>query len=42
MPGSGFGLRAMAERVRTYGGTVSAGPVPGGFRVLATMPLEGQ
>jgi signal transduction histidine kinase len=40
LPGSGFGLRAMAERVTTYGGTVSAGAVPGGFRVLATLPLE--
>jgi signal transduction histidine kinase len=40
MPGSGFGLRAMAERVTTYGGTVRAGAVPNGFRVLATLPLE--
>ena len=40
LPGSGFGLRGMAERVRTYGGTVSAGAVPEGFQVLATLPLE--
>jgi signal transduction histidine kinase len=39
LPGAGFGLRAMAERVSTHGGTVSAGAVPGGFRVLATLPL---
>lgn len=42
LPGSGFGLRAMSERVTTYGGTVSAGAVPAGFRVLATLPLEGK
>ena len=40
LPGAGFGLRAMTERVTTYGGTVSAGAVPGGFRVRATLPLE--
>ena len=40
LPGSGFGLRAMAERVGTYGGTVTAGAVPDGFRVFATLPLE--
>ena len=42
LPGSGFGLRAMAERVTTYGGQVSAGDVPGGFQVTATLPLEGR
>lgn len=41
LPGSGFGLRAMAERVRVYGGTVTAGPSGRGFSVRATLPLEG-
>ena len=42
LPGSGFGLRAMAERVATHGGSVTTGPVAGGFRVLARLPLEGR
>jgi signal transduction histidine kinase len=37
--GSGNGLAGMAERARALGGTVDAGPQPGGgFRVLARMP----
>jgi signal transduction histidine kinase len=39
MPGAGFGLRAMGERVRTFGGTVEAGPVGVGFLVRAVLPL---
>jgi signal transduction histidine kinase len=36
----GHGLIGMRERVSLYGGTFSAGPLPGhGFRVAATIPL---
>ncbi|WP_217707258.1 sensor histidine kinase [Nonomuraea rhodomycinica] len=40
-PGStGHGLMGMTERVRLYGGTITAGPLPeGGFDVRATFPL---
>lgn len=35
----GHGLVGMAERVRLYGGTLTAGPqTDGGFRVVATLP----
>ena len=41
-PGTGHGLIGMRERARAAGGTLDAGPVPGGrFRVAATFPLDG-
>jgi signal transduction histidine kinase len=36
--GGGFGLRGISERVALLGGEVDAGPVPGGWRVTATVP----
>ncbi|GAA4725335.1 sensor histidine kinase [Phytohabitans rumicis] len=41
--GAGSGLRGLAERLRVYGGTLHTGHrLAGGFRVLATFPLEAQ
>jgi signal transduction histidine kinase len=37
---SGHGLKGMRERVGLYGGSLDAGPVHGGFRVLATLPVD--
>ncbi len=36
--GSGRGIIGMTERARSCGGTLSAGPVPGGFLVEARLP----
>jgi len=39
--GAGRGLQGMRERVRSVGGELEAGPVPGGgFRVAATLPVH--
>jgi signal transduction histidine kinase len=36
------GIAGMRERAALYGGTLEAGPLPGGgFRVAATLPVEG-
>jgi signal transduction histidine kinase len=41
-PGGGHGIAGMSERAVTIGGSVVAGPQPGGgFRVLARLPLAG-
>ncbi len=39
VPGGGYGLRGMEERVRTYGGTVEGAPEGGGFTVRARLPI---
>ena len=38
--GPGLGLAGMRERAALFGGTLTAGPVPGGgFAVRATLPV---
>ena len=38
-PSSGHGLVNMRERARLEGGELEAGPVAGGFRVHAVLPV---
>ncbi|MFJ2610048.1 sensor histidine kinase [Streptomyces sp. NPDC087425] len=41
--GNGHGLLGLRERLALYGGTLNAGPYPGGgFRVAALIPLEAE
>ena len=41
LPGGGHGILGMQERVRVYGGDLTAGPAPdGGFVVTARIPLH--
>ncbi|MFI9587104.1 sensor histidine kinase [Streptomyces sp. NPDC052236] len=38
--GGGRGIRGMRERTSLYGGTLKAGPVPSGWQVCLTLPLN--
>lgn len=39
VPGTGFGLVGLTERVEAAGGTLTAGPAGSGWRVTAVLPL---
>ena len=41
LPGSGHGIMGMRERALLLGGSLSAGPWAGGFRVAAHLPIGG-
>lgn len=41
-PGSGFGLVSMRERAKSVGGSLLAGPTPGGWSVEASVPTAGK
>jgi signal transduction histidine kinase len=42
-PGTGYGIAGMRERAHALGGTLHAGPRPGGgFRVRASLPIRGE
>jgi signal transduction histidine kinase len=42
-PGDGHGIAGMRERAALYGGSLDAGPLPGGgFRVAAHLPVDGR
>jgi signal transduction histidine kinase len=42
LPGSGHGIMGMRERAVLLGGSLAAGPLPGGgFRVVARLPIGG-
>jgi signal transduction histidine kinase len=38
--GGGYGLQGLAERLDLLGGHLEAGPVEGGWRVIAAVPLS--
>ncbi|MEU8103657.1 histidine kinase [Nonomuraea muscovyensis] len=40
LPGSGWGLAGLRERVELLGGTLRTGPRDGGFGVVAAIPVE--
>ncbi|MGW3143404.1 sensor histidine kinase [Streptomyces sp. NPDC001177] len=40
-PGGGHGLRGIADRVRLLGGTVTAGPAEGMWRLHVRLPMKG-
>lgn len=40
MPGEGIGLLGLRERVTVLGGSLSAGPVGGGFQVIVSIPVS--